>query len=341
MIKIDTSIFLDYNKIFAYNAKLYFIVTERGLGKSFGAKDYVTKHFKKTKKQFVYIRRFKTELHEALFKEKQPIFFNQIKCNYPNDELTNTKEVFKVNGQIAGYAIPLSTANILKSSTFENVDTIIFDEFLITKSTYHYLPNEIIQFAELLETIIRLRPNIKILMLGNAISITNPYFEFFGLSLPYNSQFKTFKNGLILVHYSKNEKYHEVKAKSVMGQLFAGTDYANYAFENEFLEDNTNFIHKKTPIAKFNFILNINNKKYGVWTDYKHGYMFISKDYDPKFNITFSINNNDHNEDTIFIRVRTSPFFKSLIEYYRISRLYFENQSIKNNCMKYLLKYLQ
>jgi hypothetical protein len=54
-----------------------------------------------------------------------------------------------------------------------------------------------------------------------------------------------------------------------------------------------------------------------------------------------SHNNNDHNEDTIFIRVRTSPFFKSLIEYYRISRLYFENQSIKNNCMKYLLKYLQ
>ena len=72
-----------------------------------------------------------------------------------------------------------------------------------------------------------------------------------------------------------------------------------------------------------------------------NGYMFISKDYDPKFNITFSINNDDHNEDTIFIRVRTSPFFKSLIEYYRISRLYFENQSIKNNCMKYLLKYLQ
>ena len=109
--------------------------------------------------------------------------------------------------KLHGYAIPLSTANILKSSTFENVDTIIFDEFLITRSTYHYLPNEIIQFAELLETIIRLRPNIKILLLGNAISVSNPYFDFFGLTLPYKNQYKTFKNNLILVTYSKNEKY--------------------------------------------------------------------------------------------------------------------------------------
>ena len=101
IINIDTSIFLDYSKIFAYNAKLYFIVTERGLGKSFGAKDYVTNHFKKTKKQFVYIRRFKTELYEALFKEKQPIFFNQIKSKYPKDKLSNTKEVFKINDEIA------------------------------------------------------------------------------------------------------------------------------------------------------------------------------------------------------------------------------------------------
>lgn len=53
-------------------------------------------------------------------------------------------------------------------------------------------------------------------MLGNAISITNPYFDFFGLTLPYNSQFKLFKDGLILVHYSQNKKYQEVKANSIM-----------------------------------------------------------------------------------------------------------------------------
>ena len=114
----------------------------------------------------------------------------------------------------------------------------------------------------------RLRPDIKILMLGNAISVTNPYFEFFKLTLPYKSQFKTFKNGLILVHYSQNKKYQEVKKQSVIGKLFSDTDYGEYAFENEFLEDDNNFIHKKTSNAKFNFTINLLGTKYGVWTDY-------------------------------------------------------------------------
>lgn len=189
--------------------------------------------------------------------------------NFRKINLQIQKRFLKLMIKFSGYAIPLSTANILKSSTFEKVGLIIFDEFLITRSTYHYLPNEIIQFAELLETIIRLRPNIKILLLGNAISISNPYFDFFGLSLPYKSQFKTFKNNMILVHYSKNKKYQEVKQNSLLGRLFENTDYGDYAFKNEFLEDNNSFIHKKTPNAKFNFILQINNRLYGVWTDYK------------------------------------------------------------------------
>ena len=70
------------------------------------------------------------------------------------------------------------------------------------------------------------------------------------------------------------------------------------------------------------------------------GFMFISKDYDPKFNITFAINTDDHTESTIFVRVRTSPFFKVLIDYYRNSRLCFDNINLKNMVMNNLLKYI-
>lgn len=207
----------------------------------------------------------------------------------------------------------------------------MFDEFLLARSSYHYLPNEIIQFAELLETIIRLRPNIKVFMLGNAISISNPYFDFFNLTLPYNSEFKTFKNGLILVNYIKNLEYREFKKNTIIGQLFEGTEYGRYAIDNEFLEDSKAFIHKKTPEAKFNFTIKVNNNMYGVWIDYTNKFMFISKDYDPNFKLVFSFNNSDHDEGTILIRLSSSPFLKTILEYYRMSRLFFENQSIKNN----------
>ncbi len=93
--------FYNYQKLLSYDAKINFIIGERGVGKSYGAKKYVVNHFLKKNKEFVYIRRYKTELEEALFKDKKPIFFDQIKKEFPDTKLTNTKEVFKVDDKIA------------------------------------------------------------------------------------------------------------------------------------------------------------------------------------------------------------------------------------------------
>ena len=185
----------------------------------------------------------------------------------------------------------------------------------------------------------RLR-NIRVFFLGNAISVTNPYFTFFDLTLPYNSEFKTFKDGLIVVNYIKNIEYRETKRETRFGKLIDGTEYGKYAIDNEFLRDSKAFIRKKSKDSKFYFILVINGKYYGIWNDYKCGMMFISHDYDPNCPIMFSINPDDHNEQTLLIRTRSSPFFQSIIEHYRFARLCFENQSIKNNVMEYLHKYL-
>ena len=68
--------------------------------------------------------------------------------------------------------------------------------------------------------------------------------------------------------------------------------------------------------------------------------MFISSQYQPNFPIIFTINANDHNEHTILVRTKSSPFYSAIISYFQNSRLCFENQSIKNNCMNNLLKFL-
>lgn len=343
---IDKSIYLDFNKPLSYNALLTFIITERGLGKSYGAKKFVAKRFINKGKQFVYLRRYKTELKQAMMKNGNPLFFKQIE----NDEelkghkFTNKNDTMYIDDKLCGFAMPLSIANILKSSTYDNVDTIIFDEFLIDKGNYHYLQNEVIQLLDVIETVARLR-DIRVIFLGNAISITNPYFTFFNLSLPYNSEVKIAKrdnkgNPLIVIYYAKNQAYREVKKQSRFGQLIDGTEYGKYAIDNEFLRDSKSFIRKKTKNCKFYFILVINGKHYGVWCDYKDGLMFISNDYDPNCPVVFSINPDDHNENTLLIRCRTSPFFKSIIEHFRLARLCFENQQIKNNVMQYLVKHL-
>ena len=340
----DNSIFLNFNKILSYGSFLTFVLAERGVGKSYGAKKFIINHFKKTGKQTVYLRRYNKELQEAMMKKSIPIFFDQVKDEFPDDKLSNSKELLYCNKKVCGYGIALSTSNILKSATFEGVDTIIFDEFIIDKGCYHYLQNEVTAFFELIETVGRLR-NIRVLCLGNAISITNPYFMELNLGLPYNSEYKIFKRDdkgqpLITVYYGMNLKYRETKKSTRFGQLIEGTTYGKYAIDNEMLRDSKAFLGKKTKDSKFFFILKLNGKNVGIWIDYKLTKMFLSYDYDPNCPIVFSINSQDHDENTILIRTRSSPFFKSIIDYYRSANLYFENQQIKNQVMSVLTKYL-
>ena len=241
--------------IMGYNALFNYIIGERGVGKTFSAKEYVINKFIKKGEQFVYVRRYNTELEEAVGTSTKQKFFEQIITagKFKEHKLTNTKDTFKIDGKICGYAIALSTSMILKSTSFDKVTTIIFDEFIIDKGCYHYLPNEVEAFLELYETIARLR-NVKVLFLGNAISSSNPYFLYFDLSLPYNSTHKIFKNGEILVNYIKNENYRAVKKASRFGKLIAGTKYSEYAIEraksSEIVLENTTYLLYNMLCAK-------------------------------------------------------------------------------------------
>lgn len=317
--------FYNYDKIQTYPALLKFIIGERGVGKSYGAKKMVAKRFLKNGSEFVYVRRYKTELKKATRGFWQQITNDEeLKdCKFKSNDST-----FFINGKPAGYAIALSTANILKSSTYDKVKTIIFDEFIIDKGAYHYLANEVTQMLDLIETIGRLR-DVEVYFLGNAITIANPYFNYFNLTLPYGSEFKTFNNGLIVVNYIKNLEYRAAKKQSKFGQLISDTDYGNYAIDNEFLRDNKNFIKKKNGNCGYYLTLVYKNTKYGVWQS-NDNELIISQDILPNYHLVFTLSNDNHNQTTKLINV-TSTLFKNMKQYYANGYLFFESQKIKSN----------
>lgn len=106
-------------------------------------------------------------------------------------------------------------------------------------------------------------------MLANSASSTNPYFLYFDLSLPYNNDIKLFKDGTILLQYMKNEDYREAKRQTRFGKLIEGTSFEQYAIDNQFINDNKNFVEKKSGSAKFVYAFIYNNETFGVWNDYK------------------------------------------------------------------------
>ena len=341
---MDNSIWYNPNRIISFNAILNLIIGERGVGKSYNFKTFAVNRFLNKNKQFCYIRRYETDLDESIGNSNDNKFFEQIKKEFPNStfKISKSKKVRKlyIDNKICGYAMPLSSADSLKSSSYENVDIIIYDEFMLKEgSTQHYLKNEPEIILDLIETIGRLR-DIRVFCLGNAISSTCPLMSYFNLTLPYNTDIKTFKNGTIAVEYIKNEKYREVKKASRFGQLIEGTKYSKYAIDNEFLTDSKSFIKKKTKEAKFYFIIYVNGRAYGIWRDYKNQYIYISNDIDPNCPIKLTINSEDHNENTLFIKIRKNFWFQQIINHYRIAHLCFESQAIKNLFMQELTRYL-
>lgn len=325
---MDNNIWYSYNKVMSYNAMMNYILGERGVGKSYGLKKYLLNRFKKKDSQFIYLRRYDTELKKSL---KDNEFFKDIGNDpeFINDNFYVRGDKFYMNDKVCGYAIPLSKASIYKSVPFPNVDIIMYDEFLIDNATYHYLPDEPEKLLDFMETVGRLR-NIKIFLLGNSISLINPYFDYFNISLPYNSDIKTFKDGLILINYIRNEAYRKVKKESNFGKLIDGTKYSSYAIDNEFLKDNNNFIKKKSPKSKFFFNLILNKHTYGVWMDYENSNMYISKHYNSNNPVCITFDYKDHSEHTIMLKSR-SVFFQNLVKHYQIGCLYFDTLQIKSD----------
>ena len=121
------SFYYTLQRVLSFNALINFIIGERGVGKSFSSKKHVINRFIKKGEEFVYLRRYKTELKSSV-----PKFFDDIidKKVFPEASFKVKNNNFYINDKIAGYALPLSTANILKSTSLivcESGESEIFD----------------------------------------------------------------------------------------------------------------------------------------------------------------------------------------------------------------------
>ena len=344
---METSIYWDLRRTLTYNALFYVILGNRGGGKSFGAKWYAIDRFIKYGEQFGYIRRYKEDLKEPM---KQ--YFKDIEFKYPDYEFKSDDKYFyirkKTNREggwkekdIAGYGFSLSTANNKKSISYPNVTTLIYDEFLIDKGFQKYIPNEPMALLNLYETVARPgtdHPKVILLMLANAISITNPYFLYFDLKMPTKKD----KNDKwiwkhptkpIIVEEVKNEAFIDKKKNTEFGQIIKDTAYADYSIEDKFLLDDNTFVEKKNPKARYYFTFIYMDHTLSVWADFIEGLMYVSDAIDPTYPIVYTITMKDHKPNTMFLKNKNkATHFKLFIESYQMGNVRFESINIKNIC---------
>lgn len=315
----------DINKTLTYNCLFNFIIGNRGSGKTYGAKKRAIKLFLDKGYQFVYLRRFQDELNETA-----ESYFNDIIVNneFPDVVIEYRNGEYFINDQLAGYAMALTKAKDYKSISYPLVYFIIFDEFLIEDNGYaRYLKNEVKQFLNFYMSIDRYRGCV-VFFLANSVSMINPYTLYFDLQLPYGSNIV--RRGDLLLELVQDAEFIEERKQTRFGKLIAGTDFAQYAIENKFVQDSKTFIMKKTEKAQYYLTFIYQNESYGIWVDYSAGKFFVSHHVDPSCKLVYSLTVDDHNPNTLLLSsINKAVYWKKFIENYKNGNVYFESQKIK------------
>ena len=182
------------NAIDKKNATYNVIFGERSNGKTYALLLKGLKSYVKTGEQMAYVRRWK----EDIIGRRASLLFSGLNANGEIERTTKGefkgvhywagkfylcnydekgKPVFS-DQDIICFAFSLSDGEHDKSTSYPNISTIIFDEFLTNKL---YLNDEFVHFMNTIPTIVRKRENVKIYMLGNTVNKYCPYFAEMGL----------------------------------------------------------------------------------------------------------------------------------------------------------------
>lgn len=189
MSKIKNNIkWYNLSNILQKDGQYYVILGERSNGKSYALNKYIIDRYFQHGEEFAYVKRYEEDIKRKYMGEvftplqdyvretyEHEIKFYQGKfLVYPVDSDGKLSEC-----RVIGTAFSIANVNRTKGTSYPNITTILFEEFMSVDCTY--LPDELNLFLNLVSTIVRYRTNVKVFMLANTISKFSPYLSALGL----------------------------------------------------------------------------------------------------------------------------------------------------------------
>ena len=133
-------IFYNPTKLLSYGRVLNFSIGSRSIGKSTGFAIMMLKDYIEKGRQFIYVRRTQDETQLTA-----PSYFDNAvdimkSKGFDIQDFYYKGGEYYLNGELCGYAIPLSLQQKYKSSNYSSVWWILYDEFMIMPgSTARYI----------------------------------------------------------------------------------------------------------------------------------------------------------------------------------------------------------
>ena len=231
-------------EIKSYGALTNLTLSDRSDGKTLDIKASGFVSYLKDKSQFVYLRRWKSELSCDLYET----FYNELIDKVEKNEYVGYPEVYEIinyeflgtkrgvyirkkgdkNWDLICYFMPLTMTGKKKSSLdITRIKKIEYDEFVPLDS--RYIPNEMHLLIEFYKSVDRDRDTTLLNLYGNRIDNFNPFFDFFDIHLGIEKEkIRLYKNGTIAVQIYMNKEHREERKKSRFNSMIENTSYENY-----------------------------------------------------------------------------------------------------------------
>lgn len=308
--------------------ELYICTTNRTGGKTTYFGRLAVNRFMKHGKKFALLYRYNYELDDVadkFFKDLHGLFFNGYNMTSKRRANGIFHELFLMEGddydtaKSCGYAITLNSADQIKkySHLFSDVDMIIFDEF--QSETNHYCSDEITKFLSIHTSIARGKGEqvryVPVYMLGNQVSIINPYYIELGISSRLSEEVNFLRGDGFVLENGFIETASRAQKESGINRAFAKNEYVAYSSENVYLNDNLAFIEKPTDTHnKYLATIRYNGRDYGVREYRNLGYLYCDDNADKTFPNKISVTTDDHNIN--FVMLKNNDLFITQLRYF-------------------------
>lgn len=333
--------YYDGRPILNKNGDFNIIWGMRSNGKTYFALKYALENYKKTKRTFVYCRRWAEDIvAKNMSKLMSPLPVDKIFG--PNYSITFFRGAFilkcedeEVEDEIIGWAVALNQVAHTKGQTFVGAQVIIFDEFL-QMAGERALKDERDSWEQTLSTILRTTQDAKIFMLGNSVTKYSWVFTTYGIDI------NKMKQGEIKVIEMPNDKGEPTRICAEWCEYNAkiGERTSKYVFGSrmaktgEFeIQDVANIPHTDNEIASekllcsmFDHVMNINlgiflrNSKWktyeivnGIYTEKVHDREFLVIRETPKQSSFYHLTNVKDLKYSTWTNVKS--MFKDILEY--------------------------
>lgn len=288
--------------------EIYMCTTNRTGGKTTYFSRLLVNKYIQNKEKFCLIYRFNYELDnvsEKFFKDINTLFFPEYEMTSKRQASGIFHELF-LNEMSCGYAVSLNSADQIKkySHLFSDVARMLFDEF--QSESNHYCNNEIEKLLSIHTSIARGQGKhvryVPVYMIGNPVSIINPYYVELGISSRLKTDTKFLRGDGFVLEQGYIDTASKAQKESGFNRAFAKNKYANYASEAVYLNDNLAFVESVSGKSKYICTIKYNDCNYGIREYSEQGILYCDDRPDMSFPTRITTTTADHGINYVMLQ---------------------------------------